>query len=94
VGLSLVVLRPVDPRLVDPRLVDPRLVGPRLVGQMVLLAVLHKCIFWVQASLPPVVISIQMERELFCQYLLYLADLGDPGLWLGIVPRRHHLRDP
>jgi hypothetical protein len=84
VGLSLVVLR----------LVDPHLVVLRLVGRMVLLAVLHKCIFWVRAFLPPVVVSIQMERELFCQYLLRLADLVDPGLWLGIVLRHHHLRDP
>jgi hypothetical protein len=75
------------------RLVDLRLVDLRLVGQMVLLAVLHKCIFWVPAFLPPVVVSIQMGRELFYRYLLRLVDLVNPGLWLGIAPRHRHLHD-
>jgi hypothetical protein len=75
-------------------LVDLRLVDLRLVGQMVLLAVLHRCIILVRAFLPPVVVSIQMGHELFYRYLLCLVDLVDPGLWLGIAPRHHRLRDP
>jgi hypothetical protein len=93
VGLLPVDLRLVDLCLVDLRLVDLCLVDLHLVGQMVLLAVLHKCIFWVWAFLPPVVISIQMERELFYRYLLRLVDLVDPGLWLRIAPRHRRLRD-
>jgi hypothetical protein len=61
---------------------------------MVLLVVLHRCIFLVRAFFLSVVVSIQMERELFYWYLLRLVDLVDPGLLLNIVPRRHHLRDP
>jgi hypothetical protein len=72
------------------------LVGLLLVGllRMVLLVVLRRCIFLARAFLPLVVVSIQMERELSCRYLLHLVDLVDPGLWLGIAPRHRHLRDP
>jgi hypothetical protein len=94
VDLCLVGLRLVDLRLVDLHLVDLRLVGLCLVGRMVLLAVLHRYIFLDQAFLPPVVISIQMEREWSCPYLLHLVDLVDPGLLLGIAPCHRRLRDP
>jgi hypothetical protein len=70
------------------------LVVLHLVGRMVLLAVLHRCIFLVRASLSPVVISIQMECELSFQYLLCLVDLVDLGLLLNIAPHRRRLRDP
>jgi hypothetical protein len=83
-----------DLHLVGLRLVDLRLVDLRLVGRMVLLAVLHRCTFLVRASLLPVVVSIQMERELSCRYLLHSVDLVDRGLLLDIAPRRRHLRDP
>jgi hypothetical protein len=74
--------------------VDLRLVDLRLVGQMVLLVVLHRYIFLDQAFLPPVVVSIQMEREWSFQYLLRLVDLVDPGLLLNIAPCHRRLRDP
>jgi hypothetical protein len=72
-----------------------------LVDQRVLLVVLlwvvdllRICIFWAWAFFRPVVLSTRMGSELFCQYLLRLVDLVDPGLWLGIVQRHHRLRDP
>jgi hypothetical protein len=70
------------------------LVGLLLEGQMVLRAVLRRYIFLVRAFLPSVVLSIQMERELFYQYLLRLVDLVDPGLLLNTVLRHRRLRDP
>jgi hypothetical protein len=87
-------LRLVGLRLVDLHLVGLRLVGLCLVGRMVLLAVLHRCIVWDQAFLPPVVVSIQMGFEWSCPYLLHLVDLADPGLLLDIAPRHRRLRDP
>jgi hypothetical protein len=79
---------------VDLRLVDLRLVDLCLVGRMVLLVVPHKWIVLARAFLFPGVGSIQMGHELFYQYLLRLVDLVDLGLWLGIAPCRHRLRDP
>jgi hypothetical protein len=87
-------LLPVDLHLGDLLLVGLGLGDLHLVGRMVLLVVLHRYIFLVRAFLSPVVVSIRMEREWFYRYLLHLVDLVDLGLWLGIMRRRHRLRDP
>jgi hypothetical protein len=92
-------LRPVDLRLVDLHLVGLRLVGLRLVGlllvdRMVLPAVLRRYTFLVRAFPFLAVVSIQMGRELFYQYLLRLVGLGGPGLWHGIALCHRHLHDP
>jgi hypothetical protein len=68
-----------------------RVVLHQVVPQMVLLVVLHRCTFLVQASLRLVALSIQMEYELFCPFHLHLVDLVGQALLLDTMLHHRHL---
>jgi hypothetical protein len=66
--------------------VDLLLVDLLLVGLLLAVLLLHRYTFLVRAFLLPVVVSIRMECELSCRFLLHLVDLVDWGLLLDIAP--------